>query len=135
MRAGGPGGPMGGEVRNFALGLLSALAACGGGGGGGGTESTQTTPFSVGVTISGLNGTVVLQNNGSNDLSTSSNGSAPFSATLIAGADYSVTVRTQPAGQSCTVDANGSGKMPAANVNVAVACTLVAPAVSVQPGV
>src|SRR5439155_26191664 len=99
-------------VRGFASLLLGALVACGGGGGGGsGTESTQATPFRVGVKVSGLSGTVVLQNRAGNDppndLSISDNGGFTFSATLIAGATYNVTVLTHPAGQTCNV-AHGS---------------------------
>jgi hypothetical protein len=126
---------MGSAARNFALGLLGALTACGGGGGGGGGSESTLTPYTLSVMVSGLSGTVVLQNNLGNDLSTSSNGSATFSATLVANAAYSVTVKTQPAGQNCTVANPSSGSMPAANFSVAVACSLIAPTISVQPGI
>ena len=89
----------------------------GSGGGGGGTT------YSVGGSVSGLSGTVVLQDNGGDNLSVSANGSFTFATALAGGAAYSVTVKTNPAGQSCTV-ANGSGTVGSANVtNVAVTCT------------
>jgi len=45
-----------------------------------------------------------------------------FGTSLAGGTAYSVTVQTQPTGQTCTVS-NGSGSMPAANVSsVAVTC-------------
>jgi hypothetical protein len=78
--------------------------------------------YSVGGTVSGLSGTVVLQDNGGDDLSLGANGSFTFATALVSGAAYSVTVKTNPAGQACTVS-NGSGTIGSANVtNVAVAC-------------
>ena len=53
--------------------------------------------------MSGLSGTVVLQDNGGDDLSVSANGSFTFATPLVSGAAYSVTVKTNPAGQTCTV--------------------------------
>ena len=87
----------------------------------GGTATTAV--YSVGGTVSGLSGTVVLQDNGGDDLSVTANGSFTFATSLAGGAGYSVTVKTNPSGQSCTVS-NGSGTVGSANVtNVAVSCT------------
>lgn len=81
-----------------------------------------TNAFTVGGIVSGLSGTVILQNNSSDHLSLSSNGSFTFPTPVAQGAPYSVTVFTQPAGQNCTVG-NGSGTMGGANVtNVTVNC-------------
>jgi hypothetical protein len=78
--------------------------------------------YTVGGTISGLNGTVGLQNNGGNALSTSSNGSFAFSTAMASGTAYNVTVATQPTGQTCAV-ASGSGTVQSANItNVVVTC-------------
>jgi len=78
--------------------------------------------YSVGGTVSGLSGTVVLQDNGQDNLLVSANGSFAFVRALAAGAAYAVTVKTNPAGQACSVS-NGSGVMPSRNVtNVAVSC-------------
>jgi len=78
--------------------------------------------FTVGGTVSGLSGTVVLQNNGGDNLSLSSDGSFTFSTPVAEGASYNVTVLTQPAGQTCSVT-NGSGTMGGSNVtNVGVSC-------------
>ena len=83
--------------------------------------------YTIGGTVSGLTGTgLVLQDNGGNNLAVSANGSFTFSNSVASGAAYSVTVLTQPTGQSCTVS-NGSGTASAtahANVtNVQVACS------------
>ena len=79
--------------------------------------------FTVGGTVSGLSGTVVLQDNGADNLTVTANGPFTFATALAPGAAYAVTVKTNPAGQTCTV-ANGSGTMGSANVtNVAVSCS------------
>ena len=65
---------------------------------------------------------MVLENNGGNDLSISANGTFTFSTQLAQGAAYNVTVKTNPAGQICSVT-NASGTVASANVtNVAVTC-------------
>ena len=79
----------------------------------------------MGGTVSGLSGTVVLQDNGGDNLSVSANGSFTFATRLAGGAAYSVTVKTNPSGQTCTVT-GGSGTIGSANVtNVAVSCASV----------
>jgi hypothetical protein len=79
--------------------------------------------YSIGGTVSGLTGTgLVLQDNGGNNLAVSASGSFTFSTAVASGAAYSVTVLTQPTGQSCTVT-NGSGTASANVTNVQVACS------------
>src|SRR5206468_11028083 len=69
-----------------------------------------------------ISGTVVLQNNGGDNLTISVNGAFTFAAALINASPYAVTVLAQPAGQTCTV-ANGVGTLAGANVtNVTVTC-------------
>jgi 6-phosphogluconolactonase (cycloisomerase 2 family) len=85
------------------------LAACGG------------NTFSVGGTVTGLAGTVVLQNNGSGNLSVSASGAFTFASQYTAGSAYKVTVLTQPIGQVCTVSA-GSGKVTSDISSVIVSC-------------
>ena len=85
----------------------------------------------VGGTVSGLptGANVVLQNNGSDNLTVSANGSFTFSKTVEGEKTYAVTVLTQPAGATCTVTANGSGTIDADGTNVTnVAVTCVATA-------
>ncbi len=87
------------------------------------TTTTANTTYSIGGTVTGLSGTVVLQNNGGDDLSVSSSGPFTFNTPLAGGATYNVTVKTSPSGQTCTVS-GGSGTVASANVtNIAVACT------------
>jgi hypothetical protein len=84
-----------------------------------------TSTFTIGGSVSGLLGDrLVLQNNGGNNLEITSNGSFTFTQPLASGANYSVTVQTQPTSppQTCSVS-NGSGQVGSANVtNVAVTC-------------
>lgn len=78
--------------------------------------------YAVGGTISGLNGTIVLQNNGGDDLSRSADGPFAFATELVEGATYNVTILTEPTTQSCSVS-NGSGTVGTANVtDVTVTC-------------
>ncbi|HKQ25233.1 MAG TPA: hypothetical protein VJT81_12395, partial [Burkholderiales bacterium] len=82
-----------------------------------------TNTFSLGGTVSGLTGTLVLQVNGGNDLTLTTNGSFEFNGHLADSSPYSVTMLTQPAGQTCTV-ANGAGTVSGANVtSISVACS------------
>jgi len=102
---------------------LLALSACGGRvGGGGGAGPGPASSFTIGGTTSGLSGSVVLQNNGGDNLSISANGGFTFAAALTNSSSYAVTVLTQPAGQTCTV-ASGAGTVAGANItNIAVTC-------------
>src|SRR5258708_11732188 len=98
---------------------LLVLYACSGGGGGG---ASSVASFTIGGTVSGLSGTVVLQNNGGDNLTISANGGFTFPTALANTSPYAVTVLTQPAGRTCTV-ANGAVTVAGANItNVIVTC-------------
>jgi Galactose oxidase, central domain len=79
--------------------------------------------YSIGGSVAGLAGTVVLQNNGTDNLPVSSNGAFAFDVTVQPNSAYDVTIITQPANQVCTVS-NGSGTAAASVTNVVVACSL-----------
>lgn len=81
----------------------------------------------IGGNVTGLpNGTqMVLNNNGTDSLPVSSNGSFSFHATVKAGLTYNVTVQSQPVGGTCTVN-NASGKVNNNKgdvTNISVTCT------------
>ena len=81
--------------------------------------------FTIGGSVSGLNSgtSVTLLDNGGDSLTVSANGAFTFKTPIASGSTYSVTVGTQPTGETCTVT-NGSGTVGSANVtNVAVACS------------
>jgi sugar lactone lactonase YvrE len=129
-------------------GAIVLLASCGGGGGGGGGAAflpivapaqpeTPQTPVvvthTVGGTITGLTGSLVLQNNAGDDLQLSANGKFTFATALVEGSAYEVSVRIQPRWQFCTVT-QGSGKASADVGDVAVACLAAAAQVSTFAG-
>jgi hypothetical protein len=83
----------------------------------------------VGGTLTGLpSGTsVVLQNNGRDNLTLTQNGRFTFNNTLDDGDDYNVTVLTDPAGATCTAS-NNTGEINSKGddvENVLVTCTAV----------
>ena len=83
---------------------------------------TLTPTYTVGGTVSGLNGTLILRNNGVDDLTISADGAFTFAMPLATAATYAVTKVTTPSNQNCAV-ANGSGTISEANVsNVSITC-------------
>jgi trimeric autotransporter adhesin len=112
--------------------LSAALLGCGGGGGGQ-TSSPSPTPVptpvpttaTVSGTVTGLNGnSVVLQNNGGNDVTVGSKSPTFDFGSLASGSPYAVTVKTHPSfpAANCTVT-GGSGTVAATNITVQVSCT------------
>jgi hypothetical protein len=80
----------------------------------------MSSPWHVGGMVSGLDGTVVLENNGGDALAVDANGAFVFGGALTT--RYDVTVARQPAGQRCTVS-RGVGAMASSDVSdVGVAC-------------
>jgi len=98
---------------------LLLLAACGGNGSSAPAANTNT--YTIGGTVSKLNGSMVLQDNNGDNLSVNANGAFTFATPVASGGAYSVTVLTQPAGQFCSV-VSGSGSVTANVTNVAIAC-------------
>jgi len=107
----------------LAIGMTAtALGACGGGGGSAAPAATSTSvTYTIGGTVSGLTGTLILQNNGGDNLSLSGDGSFSLSKALSSGAAYAVTVLTQPSGQNCAVSRD-SGTATANVTTVQIRC-------------
>jgi hypothetical protein len=79
--------------------------------------------FTLGGTVAGLTGSGLTLNNGTDTVSISADGSFTFPTKVSDGAAYSVTVLTQPSGQSCNV-ANGTNYVNGADVtSVTVTCS------------
>ncbi len=106
----------------FLIAALLSLSACGGGSSGTTTPNPKT--FTISGTVSGLTAAgLVLQNNGGNDTSVAANATSfTFSTPVNSGASYSVSVSTQPTGETCTVN-NGTGTATDNVTGVQVTCT------------
>lgn len=102
------------------------LVSCGGGGGNGAEDSIPpSATYTISGTVSGLNGALVLQNNGKNDLTISNNGNFSFSTAISNGSNgsnYSISISSQPIDHICSVN-NGNGTVSGSNIsNVSVTC-------------
>lgn len=94
---------------------------------------TCATNVTIGGTVTGLSGTVVMNlNSGAQTVSVSASGSFTFGTNLAAGATYAVTVGTQPTTQTCVVT-NGSGTASADVSNVTVTCAKTLASIAVTP--
>jgi len=100
------------------------FVGCGGGGGGGGPKvGAQNKNFSVGGTVAGLEGTLILQNNGGDDLTIQADGPFTFATVLARNAAYDVTVLDKSPIQNVAV-INGKGTINNTDiVNINVVCT------------
>jgi hypothetical protein len=94
---------------------LLLISGCGGGG--------SSTTVTIGGTVTGLLGKLVLQNTGGDNLTVTADGTFTFATPVSKGASYAVTILTQPAGPACAV-ANGSGTSTVNVTNVSVTCTV-----------
>lgn len=109
--------------RTLLAAISIVLSACG-------SDDGPTSPpapsapvnFTVGGSVTGLAGTLVLQNSGANDLTVTTNGAFVFGASVPSGAAYAVSVMTQPPNQTCAV-AGATGTATANITNVAITCT------------
>jgi hypothetical protein len=91
------------------------------------TITCTTNTYTIGGTLSGLAATesVVLRNNGANNLTVGANGAFTFTTAIPSGGAYAVTVLTNPASpsQNCVVT-SGAGNVTNANItSVVVTCT------------
>ncbi|MBL4658910.1 MAG: cadherin-like domain-containing protein, partial [Alcanivoracaceae bacterium] len=92
--------------------------------------SVTLDTYTIGGSVSGLIGSVTLQNNNGNDITITDMGLQSFTfPSQDDGSAYAVTVSSQPATQTCTISGggvadNGSGTLAGANViDVLVTCT------------
>src|ERR1700675_1179255 len=106
----------------FVMALSLLIVACSSIPKGSGTGSGG--PFTIGVTVSGIAGSgLVLQDNATDKLTVTANGTFTFASTVATGGLYAVTVQTQPSNptQTCVVSAGGG--TATANVTVTISCT------------
>lgn len=137
-------------ARHAAWMAAVVLAACGGGGsdGGGGiawpplqpaqtAQPEQPAPpqqptqpevpaarYTISGSVTGLNGTLVLRNNGNGDLTLQADGAFSFADPVTAGNPYAVSIAQQPQGQTCAVSA-AQGTASSNITDVRVACAAI----------
>lgn len=101
-----------------ALALVAVTAGFGSCSGGGGSAPNYVLQGSVSGLLPGHS--VALQNFGSDTITVSANGGFQFNRPFAGGTPYSVTVNTQPIGETCAaVNGSGTGTMgPGIRVNV-----------------
>ncbi len=100
--------------------VFSALVACSGNGGGG-----FTPEFSLGGTISGLDGAtglVLINGNDPTAAQISASGTSFAFGSFASGSSYAVMVESSPQGLTCSVS-GGSGTLAADVANVVVTCS------------
>src|SRR5437667_252107 len=85
------------------------------------TCTNNVSNFTMSVAVTGLIGTLVVQDNNSDSLTFSTNNTQTFAKTYASGATYSVTIQTQPSGQTCTLSSNATGTITA-NTTVTATC-------------
>lgn len=107
------------------LGALLLLASCGG--------NSALPTVAVGGTVSGLSGTLVLQNNAGDDLTIRADGAFTFATPQAAGSPYQVSVRTQPFWQNCSVS-QGDGNASTTSREVGIVCSTAQARVSTLAG-
>jgi hypothetical protein len=98
----------------------------GGGTGGGGTGGggTGAGPFTVGGTVIGLSGTgLILENNGTDDLTVTGTGTFTFTFKNKVTGNYKVIIKQEPSTptQNCSVT-NGTGTATATVTNIQITC-------------
>jgi 6-phosphogluconolactonase (cycloisomerase 2 family) len=108
----------------FIAALSLGLVACDGSS----LSSASSQTYLVAGSLTGLSSSgasVTLANNGGDPLVLDANGGFHFATPLPNGATYSITVASQPAGETCSV-INGTGTVNAGNVtSIAVSCSAV----------
>ena len=89
------------------------------------TAAAALSTYTVGGTVTGLASgqSITLLNNGGNVKVVSGNGPFTFSTALTQGTNFSVTILSQPSGQSCNVS-NGYGSVVLNVTNVVINCVV-----------
>jgi hypothetical protein len=97
-----------------------ALIACGGGN----SSNSNSTSYTIGGAITGLNAGSVVLANGTAAVTIAAGASTwVFASSFASGSSYSVTVLTQPAGELCAVSGGSGATLPGDVDDVTVACS------------
>ena len=91
---------------------------------------TCVPSYKISVKPTGLVGTLVVADDKGDTLTFTTNTSQSFTKKYNGGSSYSVTIQTQPAGQTCTLGSNASGTINS-NITVTATCANSNPTISV----
>src|SRR5205807_2502809 len=94
------------------------------------TATCTTNTFTISVAATGLTGTLVMQDDKADNLTFTTNNTQTFATSYASGSSYTVSVKTQPSGQTCTPSSNASGTITS-NITVTATCVARNPPVSV----
>lgn len=83
--------------------------------------ATCVSNYTISVAVTGLTGTLVMQDNQSDTLNFTTNNTQSFATSYASGSTYTVSVKTQPSGQTCTLSANATGTITG-NITVTATC-------------
>jgi hypothetical protein len=105
------------KARNLLLRVLGGLfvTACT-------ATSFAVTSYTISVAVTGLTGTLVVQDSKGDTLTFTTNDTQTFAQTFPSGSSYTVRIKTQPSGQTCTLGSNATGNI-ASNITVTATCT------------
>src|SRR5439155_24664709 len=87
----------------------------------GAATSAAQTNFTISVAVTGLTGTLVVQDSKAETLSFTTNTTQTFPTAYASGSSYTVSIQTQPSGQTCTLSSNATGTITA-NTTVTATC-------------
>lgn len=83
--------------------------------------ATCKNDYQISATVTGLTGTLVLKDNKSDLLTFTTNDTQTFASQFTSGSAYTVSVKTQPSGQTCTLSSNAKGTITS-NITVTATC-------------
>ncbi|MFZ0731158.1 MAG: hypothetical protein WAM79_02420, partial [Candidatus Sulfotelmatobacter sp.] len=72
-------------------------------------SASTTNMYQISVLPSGLSGTLVVQDDKNDTLTFTGNTAQTFASSYASGSSYTVSVKTQPTGQTCTLGSNFTG--------------------------
>ena len=97
-------------------------------------NSAAATSYTISVAVTGLTGTLVVQDNKAQTLTFTTNDTQTFSTAYASGSSYTVAIKTQPSGQTCTLSSNSKGTITS-NITVTATCTTTAKSYTISVAV